>query len=88
MKLTIKCLLAPPLVASRYTCGTSCIAPVTILWLASCVCIFFGFNGGPMGRPEISWPTVAFGSVLWILSGCWTMLATQNLKSCQPKKKG
>jgi hypothetical protein len=87
MNLSLKCLIVPPLVASRYTCGTSCIAPVTILWLASCVSILFGFLGGPMGRSEISWPTISVGIVLWLASGCWTVYATKNNESCRTVKK-
>ncbi len=84
--MALKCLLAPPVVASEYTCGTSCFAPVAILWLASCVSILFGFLGGPMGNPGISWTTIAVGIGLWLISGFWTWYVTRNQESCKPKK--
>ena len=82
----LKCMLAPPLVASKYSCGTSCVAPVTILWLASCAFMLLGFLGGPMGKPDISWATIAVGILMWLMSGCWTWYATRNRESCQPRK--
>ena len=80
------CILVPPLVAGKYTCGTSCVAPVTILWVASCVSILFGFLGGPLGKPGISWASIGVGILLWLISGCWTMYATRNLQRCAPRK--
>ena len=87
MNISLKCILAPPLVAARYTCGTSCIAPVSVIWLAGFVSILFGFLGGPTGQAGISWASILFGIALWITSGCWTLIVTRGGDSCELTRK-
>ncbi|MGD2119956.1 MAG: hypothetical protein PVG66_16475 [Chromatiales bacterium] len=87
MNISLKCILAPPLVAARYTCGTSCIAPVCVIWLAAFVSILFGFIGGPTGQAGISWQSILFGLMLWCISGCWTFVATRGTESCGLTRK-
>ena len=53
--------LMPPVGACRFGCGTNCAAPVTVFWLFGVVSVVYGFLGGPMGEPGISWYTVGAG---------------------------
>lgn len=77
--------LLPPMSACRFTCGTSCAAPVTVLWLFSVVSIGFGFLGGPSNEPDISWSTIAMGMGTWAISAGWTVWAmnSDNATHCQ-----
>jgi uncharacterized membrane protein len=83
----LKCVALPPLVASRYTCGTRSTAPLTILWLASVVTIIFGLNGGPTAQDDVSVETLTAGILMWLGAGIWTIAATRNLEACRPDKR-
>jgi hypothetical protein len=83
MKISLGCVLAPPLVASQYSCGSSCAAPVTILWLGSIFCMLLGLLGGPLEKTGISWPTFFVGLGLWLISAIWTWLATRKIDGCR-----
>lgn len=67
-------VLAPPVGACRYGCGTNCAAPVTVFWLFGVVSVVYGFLGGPTGQPGISWYTIGLGLAMWALAAVWTML--------------
>lgn len=84
MNLNVKCFVAPPLVASDYTCGSSVVAPVFILWLAGCVSVGFGLIGGPTGQPTISWNTIGFGMLLVLTAGIWTWFVIRSRENCKP----
>ena len=71
-------LLAPPIGACQYGCGSSCAAPVTVFWLFGVVSVVYGFLGGPMGEPGISWYTVGLGLAMWGIAAVWSMLTIQG----------
>ncbi len=71
-------LLLPPIGACQYGCGSNCAAPVTVFWLFGVVSVVYGFLGGPMGEPGVSWHTVGLGLALWGISAVWAMLTIQG----------
>ena len=74
-------LLAPPIGACRYGCGSSCAAPVTVFWLFGVVSVVYGFLGGPMGEPGISWHTVGLGLAMWSIAAVWAMVTIQGVQA-------
>ena len=73
--------LIPPVGACRFGCGTNCAAPVTVFWLFGVVSVIYGFLGGPMGEPGISWYTVSLGLAMWAIAAVWTMLTIQGVET-------
>ena len=73
-------LLVPPIGAFRYGCGSNCAAPVTVFWLFGVVSVVYGFLGGPMGEPGVSWYTVGLGLAMWGIAAVWSMLTIQGVE--------
>lgn len=74
-------LLVPPIGAFQYGCGSNCAAPVTVFWLFGIVSVVYGFFGGPMGEPGVSWYTVGLGLASWGIAAVWAMLTIQGAQS-------
>lgn len=78
-------LLVPPIGACQDGCGSSCAAPVTVFWLFGVVSVVYGFLGGPMGEPGVSWYTVGLGLAMWGIAAVWSMLTIRGWQAdrCQ-----
>jgi hypothetical protein len=81
MKSYLTSLLAPPVGACRYGCGTNCAAPVTVFWLFGIVSVVYGFLGGPTSEPGISWYTIGLGLGMWGIAAVWTLLTLQGVEA-------
>lgn len=81
MKNYIIIALVPPVGASCYACGTYCTAPITVFWLFGIVSIVYGFLGGPLNAPGISWYTVGLGILMWSISAVWALLSVKGVEA-------
>lgn len=73
--------MVPPLGACQYGCGSNCAAPITVFWLFGVVSVIYGFLGGPMGEPGVSWYTVGLGFASWGISAVWAVLTMQGVET-------
>ncbi len=83
MRQYIITAISPPIGACCYACGTSCAAPISVFWLFGVVSIIYGFMGGPLGEPQISWYTVGLGVLMWLISAVWALLSIKGVETDQ-----
>jgi hypothetical protein len=86
MKKVVLCCLAPPVVACRVPCQSTCAAPVSVIWLAAVSAIILGLFGGPTGHAATSWPTVGFGALLWLFASVWAYRSSRAADECAPPR--
>ena len=88
MKKYLTSVLAPPVGACRYGCGTHCAAPITVFWLFGLFSIVYGFFGGPTGASGVSWATILQGVAMWAIAAIWNLLTLHGLAAarCDPKR--
>lgn len=86
MKKVVLCCLAPPVVACRVPCQSTCAAPVSVIWLAAVSAIILGLFGGPTGHAATSWPTVGFGALLWLFASVWAYRSSRTADECAPPR--
>ncbi|HHC72033.1 MAG TPA: hypothetical protein ENK54_03975 [Thiotrichales bacterium] len=80
MKKTLLGLFAPPLAVCRYACASCCAAPIGVFWITGIVSMLYGLEGGPLGQPGISWPTIVLGIMLWSISTLWAIITLRNVE--------
>ncbi len=79
MKRSAIAMVAPPLAVCRYGCAGCCAAPIGVFWVAGIVGVIYGFLGGPLGEPGVSWWTVGLGAVLWAIAAVWAQTTIKGI---------
>jgi hypothetical protein len=81
LKSILMSIVAPPVGACKYGCGTNCAAPISVFWLFGMISVIYGFMGGPSQLAHTSWETVGLGVAMWAIAATWTILTADGVEA-------